>query len=164
MVVAMIPLSAAAEEAPAPEGPKAPTITVNNATATAPTEEGGAYTATVRDATTVSVSWINAEEGYSAWILTERGVSVAVPFRALDLLTEGKVLDTDADGNVTYQVKFELKKADATAQDEAIKSYNLNIKVLASVPNDDTTIKLVRPNQEFRLDSTAQVHRHRLRS
>ncbi|WP_147401780.1 hypothetical protein, partial [Acutalibacter sp. 1XD8-33] len=140
----MIPLSAAAaDEDPAPTGPKAPTLTVNNRTATTPTSADEAYTVTVQDATVVSISWVS-QEGYTPFLKVKGGATINPPFQRLDLEVEGNLVEGTTD---TYEVTFGL--TDNTTGDE-VASWPLRIKTEITVPNDDTLIKAVYPNQEFR--------------
>ena len=120
MVVAMIPLSAAATDAtpepdptPAPEKP-APTITVNNRNAQ---YKDGNFTATVEDATTVSVAWVPFG-GYTAKMKTLRDVEVTLPFYRLDLTKEAEIVKEydEATQTITYGVEIILTKGTKTTR------------------------------------------------
>ena len=161
MVVAMIPLSAAATDAtpepdptPAPEAPK-PVITVNNRNATAPTEADGAYTATVDDATSVSVSWVPmTQEGFKAQMLTLRGVTVDLPFYRLDLTTEAEVVTpyNDDTKTITYGVEIILTRTVDDVKEEY--KYPLHITAKTEAASDDVTLKSVNANTSFKINST----------
>ncbi|WP_322202250.1 S-layer homology domain-containing protein [Acutalibacter intestini] len=151
MVVAMIPLSAAAEDAPTDPAPtiEPPTVTVNNRTATKPADGSNEYNVTVQDATTVSIAWVPVE-GYTAQVVTARDVTIQVPFSGLDLLNEATVISEKDVTPVVYQVTFQVLNADK----EVVGDYKLNITSVVTVANDDTTLQAVRPNQQFRNGTT----------
>jgi len=151
MVVAMIPLSAAAEDAPTDPAPtiEPPTVTVNNRTATKPADGSNEYNVTVQDATTVSIAWVPVE-GYTAQVVTARDVTIKVPFSGLDLLNEATVISEKDVTPVVYQVTFQVLNADK----EVVGDYKLNITSVVTVANDDTTLQAVRPNQQFRNGTT----------
>ncbi len=146
MVVAMIPLSAAAEDAPTDPAPtpelKHPDVTANNRTAT---YADGKYTVTVYDTTTVSLAWVT-EPDYELTITTARNVKRKLPVNGIDLLTEA----TKVSDNV-YTIDLEIKD---TAKENAVENTTIEFTVGTTVPNDDTTLRAIRPNQSWREDTT----------